>query len=308
MANNSSPISSPATAPITAVACLWCVVVFLAMNLTEGGISWQDAAAWGYFPDSVVWEGKPWILISSSFVHIEIWHIAFNLYWLWVLGSCFEETVGWIQWVIFLLASAWVSAALELLLGGNSGIGMSGVGYALFGFGWVSRRKLSRFAEILDERTVQIFVIWLFLCIVLTNFGIMQIANWAHIFGLAFGAGIGGVYVLREQRWLPAAGVALLVAVSFVPLKWCPTSPDWNAKNAEQAHDRKDFAGAIPWYQRALARGADPSWAWSNLAIIYGYQENQVEYSKAMNELRKIDEKVAREIEADYGAPVKAGK
>jgi GlpG protein len=182
-------------------------VVFLALGL-GGDVSWEVGERWGYFPDNVIWEGKPWALITSVFVHLEIWHIAFNVYWLWLLGTCFEETVGSLRWLLFFLGAAWVSASAELLFGGGAGIGMSGVGYALFGFGWVARQKMPRVAEIINDQTAQIFLVWLLLCVALTQFGVMQIANWAHAFGLAFGAAVAALFVLRWRPWLPAAALA----------------------------------------------------------------------------------------------------
>ena len=56
-------------APLTALACVYCAMVFLALNLS-GDKSWASSAHWGYFPDNAVWEGKPWALITSVFVHL----------------------------------------------------------------------------------------------------------------------------------------------------------------------------------------------------------------------------------------------
>ncbi len=302
MANDSTVISKVTAAPLTAVACLFCIVVFLALGL-GGDVSWEVGERWGYFPDNVIWEGKPWALITSVFVHLEIWHIAFNVYWLCLLGTCLEHTLGSLRWLLFFLGAAWVSASAELLFGGGAGIGMSGVGYALFGFGWVARQKMPRFAEIINDQTAQIFLVWLLLCVALTQFGVMQIANWAHAFGLAFGTAVAALFVLRWRPWLPAAALAALVAVSFVPLRWCPLSPIWVSLQATQAQERYDYATAIRWYERSLALGQDPAWVWVNLASIYGYQENQAEYGKALLELRKVKPEWAQEVEDDYGVP-----
>ena len=290
------------TAPLTASACAYCVLVFLALNLS-GDKSWAAAGRWGYFPDDVVWEDQPWALLTSVFVHLEIWHIAFNVYWLWILGSILEESIGSLRYAVFFVGAAWVSSAGELLLGGNSGIGMSGVVYALFGFGWVARRKMPQFKAILNDQTVNVFLVWLVFCVVLTKFGAMQVANWAHGFGLLFGASVGGLFVLPSRRWLCALGLVVLLGGSVVPLKWCPLSPDWTSLQATSAQERGDYKQAIYWYQRSLVAGADKSWAWTNLANVYGFRGDKVEYAAALRELRDVDSKSADEIEADYGKP-----
>ncbi|HEX8237246.1 MAG TPA: rhomboid family intramembrane serine protease [Abditibacteriaceae bacterium] len=303
MANETSFSSKATAAPLTVLACIFCVVVFTALNLTGDSSSWEVLERWGHFPDTVIWEGKPWALLTSVFVHQEIWHVAFNIYWLWFLGTCFEEAFGSWRWLLFFLGAAWVSSSAELLFGGSSGIGMSGVGYALFGFGWVARRKVPGFADILNDQTVQVFLVWLVLCVALTQTGYMQIANWAHAFGLAFGASVAALFVLRWRPWIPATALVLLLTVSFVPLKWCPLSPQWTSLQATQAQERSDYNAAIGWYQRSLALGQDPTWVWWNLASIYGQQQNNIEYSKALLELRKVDKDSAEEVESEYGSP-----
>ncbi len=288
------------TAPLTASACAFCVMVFLALNLSSDK-SWAAAAHWGYFPDRVVWEGQPWALVTSVFVHLEIWHIAFNVYWLWLLGSVLEESIGSLRFALFFVAAAWVSSAAQLLMTGNMGIGVSGVVYALFGFGWVARHKMPQFKAILNDQTVQVFLVWLVFCVVLTKLGVMQVGNWAHGFGLAFGVAVGGLFVLRWRPLVSALGLIVLLGGSILPLKWCPLSPDWTAIQANNARERGDYQQAIYWYHRYLNEGTDESWAWSNLAELYGAHGDKTEFKVAVKKLRNTDGKAADEIEAEYG-------
>jgi GlpG protein len=291
----------PATVPLTSIACLYCVVVFVALNLAGSDLSLESAAQWGHYPDRVIWEGKPWALITSVFVHLKIVHIAFNLYMLWMLGSCFEEHLGSRRWLLFFVGAAWVSSSAELLLSGSNGIGISGVVYALFGFAWLTRPRLPPFAELMDDHTVKTFLAWLVVCIVLTQLNVMQIANWAHAFGLAFGASVGALFVLRRR---PAGfGLISLLLLSFVPLIWCPLSADWTSRQASQAHERGEYGTAIHWYRRSLALGQDSTWVWANLAMIYRFQEKTTEYKNALEELRKVDAEAAQKVESGYGTP-----
>ena len=285
---------------LTLAACAWCVVVFLALGLRGGDVTWAEAAPWGHLPPASVWEGKPWVLFTSAFVHIEPMHLLFNLYWLWILGNILEQKIGSLRFAVFFAIAAWISSSLQLLLEGNAGIGMSGVNYALFGFGWVARRKMPEFAAILNQQTVAIFVLWLVGCAIATHLGLANIANGAHLGGLLVGVAAASVF-LNEKRWLGALGLAALAALSFVTLRWCPASPDWNGLQAMRAHDARRYDEALAWYQKALDRGADASWAWSNIALVHLGRGDAPGYKSALARLRAVDSKAAQEIEGEYG-------
>lgn len=283
----------------TIVACLICVVVFIGLHSGGDLQSWDHLSRWGYYRPDELWTGKPWGLITSVFVHLEIWHIAFNLYWLWILGNCLEDAIGPWKWLAFFLGAAWVSSAMQLWLDGDAGIGMSGVGYALFGYGWVARKKIPRFGEILDDYAVKTFVIWMVGCAIATQFGWVSIANVAHGAGLLFGAAVAGVWVTKWKMPLSAAGLAALVAISFVPLAWCPLSPDWTGLQASNAQDKEDYATALYWYQRTIDRGGDRTWALSNMAIIYQNQDNTKAMMDTLEKLRELDGTAAADIEKE---------
>lgn len=302
---NSGPSSGPAAfldaIPLrfTTLACALCAFAFIGLSLRGQNLQWDEASRWGYLPPDAIWEGKPWGLISSVFVHLQFFHIAFNVYWLWILGNCLEQKIGSWRWLAFFLSAAWVSSALQLLLSGETGIGMSGVGYALFGFGWVARSKMPEFGRILDNQTVLIFVLWLVGCAIATQLKLVNIGNAAHLGGMVFGAGVAGLFVLKWKPVLLAPALLALCALSIVPLFWCPTSPTWNALQADKALERKDYNAAIKLYERSLEMGQDPKWAWTNLALLYQEQHNASEYAHAVSELRQVDAKAAQQFEDD---------
>lgn len=43
-----------------------------------GQPSWESLATWGYLPPQRVWDGAYWGLVSSAFVHLALWHLAFS--------------------------------------------------------------------------------------------------------------------------------------------------------------------------------------------------------------------------------------
>src|SRR6266496_3874186 len=47
-----------------------------------------------------------WRALTSTLPHVNLFHLAFNLYWLWALGTILERTYGHLRYlaIIFLLA------------------------------------------------------------------------------------------------------------------------------------------------------------------------------------------------------------
>jgi membrane associated rhomboid family serine protease len=305
---DTAPADPPAPFPVlTAAAGAVCGVIFLALSLQGNNATWESVSRWGYLPPEAIWNGAYWGLITSAFVHFELWHVAFNVFWLWVLGGALEQTIGSGRWLLFVLAAAFVSSGAQFATG-DTGIGMSGVGYALFGFGWMARDRIPSFARVLPDETVKVFLIWLVGCIVATAAGFANIGNAAHVGGMLFGMGVASFWLKRFPRVPVALGLALLIAIAVVPLFWCPWASGWTSKQAYDAHARENYRQAVKWYRRTLALGEDPKWVWHNLAQIHGYLGQPLEYRQALDQLRKLDAPAAAEVEKDYGRPEEAGK
>ena len=132
---------------LTWIIATVCVGIFVGVNLSGDASSWEGMRRWGAPPAQSVWDGASWGLVTSVFVHLAIWHLAFNLYWLWILGRILETTIGSTRWLAFFVASAIVSSAAQLAVSGATGIGLSGVIYAVFGFMWVGQRAYPGFAR-----------------------------------------------------------------------------------------------------------------------------------------------------------------
>jgi GlpG protein len=290
---------------LTAVACLICLVVFVGLNMAGKDITWAQAEKWGHYPDSALWTGKPWALITSVFVHFEFFHVAFNVYWLWILGNILEENIGPWRWLAFFLGAAVVSSSTELMATGSMGIGMSGVGYALFGYGWIAKNKVPAFKVILNEQTVVTFLLWLVGCFIATQLGWASIANAAHLGGLVFGATVAALFAVRWKPVLSGIVLAALLGLGVLPFFWCPLSPDWTGNQATAAFNRHDYQTAIYWFRRSIARGGDESWATSNIALAYFASGNIKDFQKTMAKLSDLDPKAAQKVEAELETPDK---
>jgi membrane associated rhomboid family serine protease len=157
-------------------------------------------------------EDQPWRLFTSTLLHLDIFHLAFNLYWLARLGRALEERWGSRRTLgVILLFAAGSSAAEYAYTAG--GVGLSGVGYGLFGLIWILGQKDDRFRRVLTRGDVWLFVAWFFLCIYRTEHGGWLVANYAHGAGLVLGGLLGlAIRSTGTQRrlWLAVEAFALI--------------------------------------------------------------------------------------------------
>lgn len=236
-------------------------------------------------------------------MHIEPIHLLFNLYWFWILGRAFERTFGSVRLLLFILLSAGVSSGLQLFEG--SGIGLSGVGYALFGFGWVGRTRYPEFARIVTQRTISLFVIWGVACIYLTYTGVMNIGNVAHFSGMAFGAALCALMEKPRYRVASTIGLVLLVCGAVGALFWNPRSVYWLSNQADKALARKDYDQAESIYLSALDQHANPEWVWLSLGDVYGLKGDRDGLLRAIREMKALDPESAQYLSTRYADVLK---
>jgi len=281
----------------TWVAAGACVAIFFGIHASGDAESWEGLRRWGYIPGGEVWAGGWWALVTSAFVHLEIWHVAFNVYWLWILGRILEQQAGHARWLLLCLSAAFVSSTAQLAWSDDTGLGFSGVAYAFLGFMWAGRRRWVAFATVVNRDTIGLFVAWLFLCVVLSFTGAWNVGNAAHVAGLAYGLAAGAAAVRSGRRPAAAAGVGAMLLVAVGVLLYAPWSATWTSMRAYDLHEREDYAAAEGHYLRALDLGVDPAWAWGNLCRLYQATGEKGKYDNALARLRTIDPGEAREVE-----------
>src|SRR4029453_5340230 len=127
----------------------------LAVAATVAWHSGRDVSP--LFMNFRAWHGEYWRLLTSALPHVDVFHLLFNLYWLWVFGSAVEGTFGQLRTAAIFLFFAGGSAAAEYAVF-EGGVGLSGIGYGLFGLLWVLSRRDERFRGAVDAQTVGLFV------------------------------------------------------------------------------------------------------------------------------------------------------
>lgn len=252
---------------VTVTSTLACIVIYLGLAASNDYESLDNLRRWGYVDAHSIWDGAYWGLLSSCFVHFAFIHLAFNVYWLWVLGGRFELEYGSVAYLLFFVFAGFISSSLQLAFSDATGIGASGVGYALFGFAFFARSKTLAYASVLDDRMVTLWIAWLFGCMVTTYLGIFPIGNVAHVSGMLFGGLIAAYFLLNKK--IVIGGITAMVVLSWMPLFWSPWSTQWISFMANKSHMNRDYTSAVDYYSRIIGRDPDAAWAIWNRGCVY---------------------------------------
>jgi membrane associated rhomboid family serine protease len=216
--------------PVNATVIAVCIAIFLVLNLGEEPL--QSTALRVLAPSPfAIWTGALWGLVTSAFVHLAWWHILFNMLCARDFGRVVEPDMGAARYAGFIVAAAVVASGWELLVSAATGIGYSGVVYALVGFMLARRSARPAYQAILNRRTILWLLGWLVFCIALTVANVAAIGNAAHIAGLAFGYLVGVVATGGRRRPWAVAGLVCLVAGVGLAGSYMPWSPAWTFRS-----------------------------------------------------------------------------
>ena len=184
-------------------------VAYLLPTLLPGSL-WAHLGSFG-FAES---EGAaPWSLLTTIFIHGSWLHLLFNMIWLIQLGRILEGTLSPLVYLAFIVGAAAVGSACQVLIAGSTGIGISGVVYAMFALMWAGRGIYPAWGMIATRDNLRLFIGWGLFCVVATYFHLLNVANGAHGGGFLFGLCIGFLFFNPRRRWVWAAPLALLIGV-----------------------------------------------------------------------------------------------
>jgi len=142
--------------------------------------------------------GQLWRLITPVFLHINFFHIVFNMLWTWELGRLIESQHG-ARGLLMLTVVIGVASNLgQYMVTGPWFGGMSGVIYGYFGYLWMQGKFNPRFGLRLRSAVVNLLLGWLVLCWsgVLQWLFDVRVANIAHTAGLISGIVLAFVVIL----------------------------------------------------------------------------------------------------------------
>src|SRR5689334_23048763 len=128
----------------------------------------------------LVASGDWWRLITSAFLHASLLHIAFNMYFLWFVGSAVEAALGRGRFLLIYFVSALAGSAGALVHTPNAPVvGASGAIFGILGAALVLERQRN---YVLGGSAAALIVINLILSFTLNNISI-----GGHIGGLIGG-------------------------------------------------------------------------------------------------------------------------
>jgi len=191
------------------------VIAFVAMSLGGGGLDGRGGTVYsnGFLFGPYVADGEWWRIVSSGFLHAGLLHLAFNMYFLYFLGTLMEPEIGKLRFAAIYLVS---------LLGGSFGallvspdavtVGASGAVFGLMGAAILAMR-----ARGVDPMQSGLGIT------LLLNLGITflipNISIGGHIGGLVAG-GIVGYFMFeiadrRRISMTPVLGLCAVLAVAL---------------------------------------------------------------------------------------------
>jgi membrane associated rhomboid family serine protease len=264
---NTSKLKEISKYPVIAGTVLLAVAVTIAW--------WTGKNISPLFASAEIRRGQVWRLITSVLPHTDFLHLVFNLYWFWIFGTAIERVYGHFRTLLLILVLAFGSSSFEFALS-YGGVGLSGVGYGLFGFLYVLSKHDDRFKGFIDQRTVNLFVGWFVFCIFTTATHIFSVANVAHTAGAVFGWLLGYAIVLPRWRVPIVTGVAALILFAFAASTvWRPhlnLASKGGYDEGKWGYDallENQNQEAIRWLRDAVIYQPRMASYWFNLGIAY---------------------------------------
>ena len=198
--------------PLVTLLIVVCVIVYLA----DSGKGWKSPVgqALGFVDRTLLdvagndlWTniraGELWRVVTPIALHGGVWHIAFNMYWLYYFGVQIERWRGTPYLGFLILAIAVVSNLVQAATSPAPFGGMSGVDYGLLGFIWV-RRQVDPNSRLFVSREIFMLMVAF---MVLGFTGLLDkvvgagVANGAHAGGFVAGIVLaGGLQLLAQRR------------------------------------------------------------------------------------------------------------
>lgn len=314
---------SPSTRMVTQGLFGINVAVFLGMALA--GISITDPTTqqlldWGANWAPLTLGGQWWRLLTCTFLHIGLMHIAFNMWCLWDLGGLCESLYGhWTFAAVYLICGIGGSLA-SVTWNGSPSAGASG---AIFGLAgaliasfYLGEFSLPRTAVMATGRSVVIFVGYNLVFGYFAGF----VDNYAHVGGLVTGLVLGALIarLAPDSHNLVRRGAIVLfglVAV-FGGMAWLrySRSPLLHVQQGARWFRQNQTEQAIAEFQTAIRQR--PSYELAHLMLAQAYSSSK-QYARAEAELTRVIELEPTSLDAYYelgfvyledGNPAKAGE
>lgn len=190
------------------------VVMFVVQKAVPG--VYEELVLW---PRGIALYDEQYRLVSSAFLHVDLMHIVFNMWALYVTGPALEHWLGRSRFLGLYLVSALGGSVLvyQLTPVDTGTLGASGAIFGLFGATLVLARKLN-----FDVK----WIIGLIAINLVITFVVPSISWQGHVGGLLTGVAVGFAYgyAPRAHRTLIHVAVIVGLLVVFAAAVWLRTA------------------------------------------------------------------------------------
>jgi membrane associated rhomboid family serine protease/Tfp pilus assembly protein PilF len=217
--------------PVATLALIaLCILTFLLMGQAGGSKNPDVLLNFGASYGPYLHRGDYWRLVMPMFLHIGWFHLAVNMYALYLLGPILEKVYGYGRFSVIYVGAGICGSFLSMALSRNVAAGASGAIFGIAGAMLVTGRL---HPEVVPRRWKPAFGKGMVILIVLNlAFGLFMrhtIDNWGHIGGLLGGSVLAWLIpppvafdglTVRSRRFsrqivlVPIAIVALAVAAT----------------------------------------------------------------------------------------------
>ena len=194
--NQQSKLQAVTQTPISIGVIVICVVVFLLNNISGHLALWPLYS--GYF--------QPWQLVTYAFLHGGFNHLFFNMFAVWMFGFQIERAWGSKKFAEYYFICLLGAGLIQLLVQYLSGdvyptIGASGAVFGLLlasGITWPNNKLILIFFPVPIKAKWFVLIYGVAELIFGVTGALPQVAHYAHLGGLFFGAGL-----LWRWGWRP---------------------------------------------------------------------------------------------------------
>ena len=192
--------------PITLGIIVICIAVYLLQHFWNEQVVFLSLVINPFVEPhlSAISDGEWWRLFSPMLLHFSIFHIVFNMMWIWDFGKIIEVRQGGWVFILICLVCSVCANLIQFWVSGPSFGGMSGVVYGLFGYLWIQGQFNPAFGIKLNPTIVKLLLGFFVICWtgLLEKFFSISVANAAHSAGLVSGIVIAFILVFLARRRL----------------------------------------------------------------------------------------------------------
>jgi len=290
--------------PVATLALLGaCVLVFIATVLAGGSSNTDVLLNFGASYGPYLKRGDYWRLVMPMFLHIGWFHLAINMYALYLLGPILERIYGYARFLVIYVGAGIASSWLSMTMSHNVAAGASGAIFGIAGAMLVTGRF---YPEVVPPRWKMAFGKGMVLMIVL-NYAIglsmpNVIDNWGHTGGLAGGILLALLvpppFAYRPHKWaiLAVPKQAVVVPIAVVLMSMAATAEHYLVsqkvtqliKEGRELWAERQGDQAIQRFQEAAAEYPKDERPYEELAAVYLAQNNIPEAIREYKEALRL--------------------